>query len=156
MLTFLLHGAVAQAEMTKISLVKAQVLRNHLALKVLTNDALESALQVLQTWHETLPRQLLLANLGQADLVPQDRRTLFYVHLMYLGAIILVYRRIISQAVQDSRVIDPNNNSGAQRSVQSTLLSYAGHGMFAAKYTARILGLLLAEHGIIQRCWLVM
>ncbi|KAK0652714.1 hypothetical protein B0T16DRAFT_104773 [Cercophora newfieldiana] len=148
-------GEIAQAEMTKISLLQAQVLRAHLALKVLTNEALESALQVLQAWHETLPPQLLLTNLAQADLDAQDRRTLFYVHLLYLGAIILVYRRIISQAVQDSQAVGNVDKNTSRQPVDNALLSYADNGMFAAKYTARILGLLLAEQGIIQRCWLV-
>ncbi|KAK4450192.1 nitrogen assimilation transcription factor nit-4 [Podospora aff. communis PSN243] len=152
-------GEIAQAEMTKISLLQARILRSHLALKVLTPDALDSALQTLQTWHETLPPQLLLANLGRTDMSEQDRRTIFYAHLLYLGAIILVYRRVVSQVVQDSRVgTDINLPTAAEVSLQplaGILLSQADKGMFAAKYTARILGLLLANRGIVQRCWLV-
>jgi hypothetical protein len=153
-------GEIAQAEMTKISLLQARILRSHLALKVLTPDALDSALQTLQTWHETLPPQLLLANLGRTDMSEQDRRTIFYAHLLYLGAIILVYRRVVSQVVQDSRDgVDINLPTAAEVSLQplaGILLSQADKGMFAAKYTARILGLLLANRGIVQRCWLVM
>jgi hypothetical protein len=151
---------VAQAEMTKISLLQARILRSHLALKVLTLDALDSALQALQSWHETLPPQLLLVNLGRTDMGEQDRRTIFYAHLLYLGAIILVYRRAVSQVVQGSRVGgDTHLPTAADVSLQplaATLLSQADKGMFAAKYTARILGLLLANREIVQRCWLVM
>jgi len=148
-------GEIAQAEMTKISLLKAQVLRTHLASKILTTDAVESALQVLQAWHETLPPQLLLTNLAQTDWIEQDRRTLFYVHLIYLGAIILVYRRIISQAVQASLTLGAIEDGDVGQPAETSLLSYSYNGMFAAKYTARILGLLLSERGIVQRCWLV-
>ncbi|KAK0619661.1 hypothetical protein B0T14DRAFT_566490 [Immersiella caudata] len=153
-------GEIAQSEMTKISLLKAGVLRSHLALKVFSSDALDSAFQALQTWHETLPPQLLLANLARTDMSEQDRRTLFYVHLLYLGAIILVYRRAISQVVQDSRVggdtyLSPTTTDISQKSLVRTLLSQADKGMFAARYTARILGLLLANRSIVQRCWLI-
>ena len=147
--------------MTKISLLKARVLRSHLALKVFSPDALDSALQALQAWHETLPPQLLLVNIARMDFCEQDRRTIFYVHLLYLGAIILVYRRAISQVVQDSRLggdtyPSPTTTDLSRRPLIRTLLSQADKGMFAAKYTSRILGLLLANRGIVQRCWLVM
>jgi hypothetical protein len=145
--------------MTKISLLKARVLRAHLALKVLDKTSLDSALQALQVWHDQLPPQLLLTTLARTDLAAQDRRTLFYVHFFYLGAIILVYRRIISQAAQAPRV---NEQEGRERvpprrdNLGKDLLGYADRGIFAAKYTARLLGLLLAESGIVKRCWLVM
>jgi len=142
--------------MTKISLLKARLLRSHLASKVLTSDALDSALQALQDWHESLPRALLLTNLARVDLGEQDRRTLFYTHLLYFGAIILIYRRIISQAVQNSRVGRANSKNSARDFPDGDLLSHSDKGILAAKYSSRILGLLLAECGIMKRCWLIM
>lgn len=150
-------GELAQIEMTKISLLKARVLRAHLALKVLDKDSLDSALQALQVWHDGLPPQLLLTTLARTDLAAQDRRTLFYVHFFYLGAIILVYRRIISEAAQAPWMNEQEGQEHVTRRKNpgKDLLGYADSGIFAAKYTARLLGLLLAERGIVKRCWLV-
>ena len=46
---------VVQGEMTKISLLKADILRTHLVFKDLSVLMIESRLQNLDSWHERLP-----------------------------------------------------------------------------------------------------
>lgn len=142
--------------MTRISLIKANILRTHISLNELTVEALDSALQKLQDWHRDLAPEMRLSNLSQLDLPDIVRRSLFHVHLLYLGAHILIYRRIASQLVRPSdfevaETLEPNWDKR-----QIALLEHAEKGVTAAKHSARILGLLLAENGIFKRCWLVM
>ncbi|KAK5656726.1 hypothetical protein OQA88_4274 [Cercophora sp. LCS_1] len=144
--------ALVQSEMTRISLLKAEILRTHLSLKELTAPALNSALEALEKWHKGLPRAMRLEHLHEKDLEDIVRRSLFHVHLLYLGAHILLYRRIASQLIQKQR---PGSTEVVRDEWEKTLLSHAEKGITAAKHSARILGLLLAEQGIFKRCWLV-
>ncbi|KAK0720194.1 hypothetical protein B0H67DRAFT_178870 [Lasiosphaeris hirsuta] len=147
-------GEIVQAEMTKICMLKAEVLRMHLASKELTNTGIDCVMNALQDWHGRLPQQMHLSNLGRQDLTDQVRRSIFHVHLLYLGAIILLYRRVACQFVQSYNLGGQLDNSTADKS-RARLLDHAEKGIIAARHSARILGLLLAERGIFRRCWLV-
>lgn len=147
---------VVQAEMTSISLLKAQILRTHLSQSELTVAALHSALKKLQDWHQNLAPQMRLSNLASLDMPDIVRRSLFHAHLLYLGAHILIYRRIASQLVPTSAFEGALDSEPNWDQRQNALLEHAEKGITAAKHSARILGLLLAENGIFKRCWLVM
>jgi len=142
--------------MTKISLLKSKILRTHLASERFTVNSLESTLNVLQEWHENLPPEMYLSNLARQDLPDQDRRAIFYAHLLYLGAMILIYRRIASQIYQTARLGTAGSRKVADEKQEKALLAHAEKAILAAKYSARILGLLLAERAIMKRCWLIM
>ncbi|KAK3941039.1 hypothetical protein QBC46DRAFT_111363 [Diplogelasinospora grovesii] len=146
-------GDIVQTEMTKISLLKSEILRMHLAFKELTTLAMDSIMKDLQDWYGKLPAQMHLANLGRQDLPDQVRRSIFHVHLLYLGAIMLLYRRIASQFVKQYQADEQRDLLNKPR--EKMLLNHAQQGVIAAKHSARILGLLLAERGIFKRCWLV-
>ncbi|KAK3359577.1 hypothetical protein B0T25DRAFT_102716 [Lasiosphaeria hispida] len=148
-------GEIVQAEMTKICMLKAEVLRMHLASKELTNAGIDSVMSALQDWHGKLPEQMHLSNLGRQDLADQVRRSIFHVHLLYLGAIILLYRRVACQFVQSYRIGGQDGNSTLDNEPRARLLDHAEKGIVAARHSARILGLLLTERGIFKRCWLV-
>jgi hypothetical protein len=78
------------------------------------------------------------------------RRTLYFVHLLYLGALILLNRRV---AVQSSCA-----ELNAELSICSdvSVSKLADDSVVAAEQSARILGLLLDEGGVFERCWIVM
>ncbi|KAK3328166.1 hypothetical protein B0T19DRAFT_423831 [Cercophora scortea] len=151
-------GEIVQAEMTKISLLNAEILRTHLASKELTGLAMDSAMCKLQQWHSSLPNAMLLANLGRQDLPDSVRRSIYHVHLLYLGAMMLLYRRIASQFVRTEPACNPGSEDDScvvDMELHKNMLARAHQGVIAAKHSARILGLLLAEKGIFKRCWLV-
>ncbi|KAK3685246.1 hypothetical protein B0T22DRAFT_381754 [Podospora appendiculata] len=158
-------GEIVQAEMTKISLLNAEILRTHLASKELTGLAMDSAMSKLQQWHGSLPTAMLLANLGRQDLPDQVRRSIYHVHLLYLGAMMLLYRRIASQFVCTEPGPVSNFNQSSEDTchgstvldleLHKNVLAHVHQGVVAARHSARILGLLLAEKGIFKRCWLV-
>ncbi|KAG9662619.1 hypothetical protein KCV03_g10254, partial [Aureobasidium melanogenum] len=76
------------------------------------------------------------------------RRTIYFVRLLYLGALMLLNRRI---AIQSS-CIDPNAKISTCSDVSVSKL--ADDSTMAAEQSARILGLLLDEEGIFERCWI--
>ncbi|KAH7187606.1 hypothetical protein DER44DRAFT_845053 [Fusarium oxysporum] len=140
-------------EMTKISLLNADILRMHLSFKELPSQAMDSINKDLQDWHNQLPRQMHLPNLCREDLPVEVRRTILATHLLYLGATMLLYRRIASQFVRRSGI--DHGHGILWKSIENTFLNHVDQGVTAARHSARILGLLRAEGGIFKRCWLV-
>ncbi|KAK4224506.1 hypothetical protein QBC38DRAFT_423353 [Podospora fimiseda] len=142
---------MVQAEMTKIALLKAGILKTHLANKELTVYGMNGIIKELQEWHQRLPPEMQLAKIGQFDIAPGIRWSIYHIHLLYLGAYMLVYRRIAAQCVREYR----EGEKFVLTNDDSTLLSLVDQGVTAARDSARILGLLHADRGIFRRCWLV-
>lgn len=140
-------------EMTKISMLKADILRMHLAFKDLTAHVLESVVNDLQNWYNHLPEGMKLATLGQ-DLPDSVRRSIYYVHLLHLGAIMLLYRRVACQYIR-SFGMDPQHDM-FWKPFERQMLDHAEQGVLAAKTSSRVLGLLLGQTGCFKRCWVVM
>jgi len=136
--------------MTKISLLKAGILKTHLAKKELTSSSMKGIMKELQEWHERLPDQMQLNKLGDFNLAPGIRWSIYHIHLLNLGAYMLVYRRIAAQYVREFR------DGNAITHKDPTAVSFIDQGVTAARDSARILGLLHHDKGIFRRCWLVM
>ncbi|QKD57570.2 uncharacterized protein FOBCDRAFT_140392 [Fusarium oxysporum Fo47] len=153
LLPFLRGATVVQTEMTKISLLNADILRMHLSFKELPSQAIASINKDLQDWHNQLPRQMHLPNLYREDLSVEVRRSILATHLLFLGATMLLYRRIASQFVQHSGI--GHGYSILWKPIENTFLNHVDQGVTAATHSSRILSLLRAEAGIFKRCWLV-
>ncbi|KAG7131588.1 Regulatory protein GAL4 like [Verticillium longisporum] len=128
---------IVQTEMTKISLLNADILRMHLSSKELTSQAMDSIHKDLQDWHNQLPSQMRLANLCREDLPVEVRRSMLGTHLLYLGTTMLLYRRIASQFVwtfgidpesrcDSSKTLGPDTRPAARRKgdIQKMLAYY--------------------------------
>ncbi|KAK3393413.1 hypothetical protein B0H63DRAFT_554786 [Podospora didyma] len=144
---------IVQMEMTKISLLKADILRVQLAFKELTGPALESIMKELRDWHDRLPSQMQLTNVGRSDIPDGILLSIFHAHLLYLGAIMLLYRRIASQFVRCFGFEQGKTDSW--KAHETTLVNQTTEGVMAAKHSSRILGLMLEKKGIFKRCWVV-
>jgi hypothetical protein len=144
---------VVQKELTKIAFLKAEILRTHLVFKDLDILTIESIMADLQKWYGQLPAEMHISNLGLEELPTNVRRSVCHVHLLYLGAIMLLFRRVLCQTLR-THGLDKDCNILC-KPLQS-LGVVMEDGLVAAKHFARILGLLLAEDGIFKRCWLVM
>ena len=73
-------------------------------------------------------------------------------HLVYLGCLILVYRRIASQAARTVQFEQQRKGGGPTTVILDQVARSRAHdGIVAAKHSAKILGLLLAEKGIFKR-----
>lgn len=142
-----------QAELTKISILKADILRLSLLFKDLSFLTIETILADLREWHAQLPGMMHLHNLPHEDLPWNLRLTIYHVHLLYQGAFMLLYRRIASQMVKNRGV--PGDRTLPSRPSKE-LVGCAEEGVLSAKSSARILGMLMAENGVFKKCWLVM
>ncbi|KAK0739462.1 hypothetical protein B0T21DRAFT_382490 [Apiosordaria backusii] len=144
-------GEIVQAEMTKISLLKAGILKNRLAFKEITAGGMDGIIKELEEWHLRLPPQMQLLNLGKFNTPAGVRWSIYHVHLLYLGAFMLVYRRLAAQCIRfyksgDEGLLDTRN---------LTVIKLVKQGVEAGRDSARILGLLFNDRGIFKRCWLV-
>ncbi|KAH6641192.1 hypothetical protein F5144DRAFT_642046 [Chaetomium tenue] len=144
-------GELVQAEMTKISLLQAGILRNHLAVQELTKLGMDGAIRELQDWHGQLPEAMQLQSLYRTDWPPLVRWSIYHLHLLYHGAFMLVYRRIAAHCVRLQRMGGDLATAGQE----PTLRSLVEQGITSARDTARIVSLLLGEQGVFKRCWIV-
>ncbi|KAK6082566.1 hypothetical protein SCUP515_02321 [Seiridium cupressi] len=124
---------IVQAEMTNVAVLKSKILRMHLAFKDLTVLSVKAIL---------MPPQIRLDYKGHDSLEPLTKWSMYHVHLLYLGANILLYRRMSSQLVE----VNYHNDRGVLPTPLDKL--YSDHGeqaILAAKGTARILTLMLHD-----------
>ncbi|KAL2176477.1 uncharacterized protein P884DRAFT_285865 [Thermothelomyces heterothallicus CBS 202.75] len=145
-------GELVQGEMPKIVLLKAGILRNHLAVPELTALGMDGIIRELQEWHEQLPEPVKLRSLCRTDWPPPVRWSIYHLHLLYHGAFMLVYRRIAAHCVRLRRTGRDLASSAAQ---EPNLVSLVEQGVTSARDTARIVSLLLGEQGVFRRCWIV-
>lgn len=143
---------LVQSELTKISILKADILRLNLLFKDLSFLTIETILLDLREWHAQLPSLMHLHNVQNASLPWNLRLTIYHVHLLYLGAFMLLYRRIASQIVKNRGI--PGDRTLPSRPSKE-LVGCAEEGVLSAKSTARILGTLMADNGVFKKCWLV-
>ncbi|KAI0441934.1 hypothetical protein F4803DRAFT_562707 [Xylaria telfairii] len=144
---------VVQTEMTKIALLKAKILHMHLAFQYLAPEPLDSMIKDLQDWYLKLPPQMQLQSLSERDMPLEAKRSIYHVHLLYLGANMLLFRRIVAENVQIRR---QDINISPLWHPSSDLLSKQGpNALLAATSSAKIVKLLLDENSIFQRCWLI-
>lgn len=139
--------------MTKIVLLKAGILRNHLAVPELTALGMDGIIRELQEWHEQLPEPMKLRSLYRTDWPPVVRWSIYHLHLLYHGAFMLVYRRIAAHCVRLQRAGAAATESAFR---EPNLMNLVEQGVTSARDTARIVNLLLGEQGVFRRCWIVM
>jgi hypothetical protein len=146
---------VIHAEMAKIAMLKAKIMRIDVAFKELPLPAVsQSAMDDLQLWHSQLPVAARLSSLDRTHGTHNDvlRRAVYHVHLLYLGAVVMLHRRIASQyseAADRTAAMSP-------RLQPAIAYNHSQNGILAAKQSASIMKLLQSENGISERGWLVM
>ncbi|KAK4202054.1 hypothetical protein QBC40DRAFT_47121 [Triangularia verruculosa] len=142
-------GEIVQAEMTKISLLKAGILKNRLAFQEITTGGMDGIVKELEEWHSRLPDDMRLGNL--LVFRAHVRWSIYHVHLLYLGAFMLVYRRLAAQCIT---LYKPGNRNLLEIR-NRTVIKLVKQGVDSARDSARILRLLHDDRGIFKRCWLV-
>jgi hypothetical protein len=140
--------------MAKICLLKADILHMNLVFKDVTLPAIESIMDDLQHWYHNLPQEIRLEASTREDLTLETKRTILHVHLLHLGAMMLLHRRVATQLVQAEMA---GAYSGIMETpLAETVLRESAEAVLAAKTSSRILKLLLDDNGVFKRCWLVM
>ncbi|KAJ9150367.1 Nitrate assimilation regulatory protein nirA [Pleurostoma richardsiae] len=144
---------IVQTEMAKIAMLKVNILRMQLSFRDLSVLSTETITKDLQDWYGQLPHEMRLSNLGCEDLPVDLRRSIYFVNLLYLGAIMLLYRRIVYQFVRSFNL--DKDRDILPRDFDKRLGGPAEQSVLAAKHSTRILALLMSENGVFRRCWLV-
>lgn len=140
-----------QAEMAKISILAARVVRALYSDDSPDTTALDTVSKHLRTWYNGIPRPMRDEGLAVMDLRSEHTVPIYFIRLIHLGAVMLLYRRVMSDAVLDAEV--PNVRPTGEAYQQTAM--YANEGMDAARSSARMLDILLDAQLIFRRCWLV-
>ncbi|KAK8045487.1 hypothetical protein PG993_005511 [Apiospora rasikravindrae] len=149
-LTHLTILEVAQNELVKISLLKLRIIRMQEAFGEHSVLSVASTRSDLDSWYNDLPQVMSLDRLSQNDLPAYARKMIYNVHLLYLCASILLYRRVASHIVRLSRAAQ----SIPLQQQQEELLKYIAEGRDAARDSATLLSIFYAEGAFCKRCWL--
>ncbi|KAH7048428.1 hypothetical protein B0J12DRAFT_114622 [Macrophomina phaseolina] len=137
-----------RTEFTKISIIKAKILRTT-ANPNLSQNTIDSIRADLQSWYNALPVKLRLSENLHRDKDPQTRITVSYLHVLHLGTIMLLHRRIVSCYVHLS-----TGDSDCARIMIQEATQAVDEGVHAARLSARLLALLLDDGGITRHCWI--
>jgi hypothetical protein len=132
-----------QQEMTKITVIKANLLRTVDSFADVTPATIRAVHHDLGQWQQQLPTWMRLVSLGLPNSPMDIKRVIYLVHLFYLSANILVARLAHQQKVV---LTHPEENV--------ELWDAVCDGVTAARTAARILHLQLIEGAIFKRCWL--
>ena len=144
----LLPEEVVQQEMAKIAVMKGVILRT--IEQPVSNFTIQTLRNDLRGFHEGLPDWMKLSHLTSSSGMSSSLRLIiFYVHLFYLSALMLLHRLVL-------RNIENVANSITAPASTEEMRNAAVEGYLAAKSAARILHLLLTNGSVVKFCWLSM
>ncbi|UPX20046.1 uncharacterized protein EKO05_0010292 [Ascochyta rabiei] len=140
---------------SKVGLIAAEIAKTLAAPELATRENVDMLTRKLEIWRTEVPLILQLPTLTSevpSELSLYQRRAILMVHIMYLGAVVLVYRQLLV-ATAESQLTD-----GAAKK-----LGYSSHDArgfrnecaIAASTIARILRLIAFDGTLTRRCWLV-
>lgn len=103
-------------------------------------------------WRDSLPKDMRLESVSELQVTPIVQSGIYFIHLLYFGSVMLLYRRIMFDQAAWPDVL----GLLAQDESLTQVSDHARRGIDAACQTARILTTLKRIGGVLPRCWLVM
>ena len=138
-----------QQNMAKITVLKANVLRTIACFRTLSPAILQQMCDDLERWRLQLPGYMELGKLVSSPTISQDqRRVTFYMYLFYMSAIMLKARAVLARETS----LTINRATPATAEERRAILD----GISASRNSARLLGLIYDEGGVVKNCWLTM
>ncbi|KAH7093709.1 hypothetical protein FB567DRAFT_610283 [Paraphoma chrysanthemicola] len=143
------------SQTSKIGLLAAEIARTLASPERATRENVNMLTQKLQAWRTEVPLMLQIPTLTSSnppDLTLYQRRAILMVHIMYLGALVLLYRQLLV-ATAETQLTD-----GASWNSNISVLDanrYRDECAVAAQQMARILGLISFDGTLTKRCWLI-
>jgi hypothetical protein len=141
---------------SKINLIAAEVAKTLASPKLTTKGNITLLTQKLEQWRQEVPYALQIPTLLSSeaqDMTVYQRRAIFMVHIMYLGALILLYRQLLVAAAEaqltDGTACALNNISADE------VKMYRQECTIAAQNIARMLGLISFDGTLTTRCWIM-
>jgi hypothetical protein len=136
-------------ECVKVSIIKAEMLHRIPKIAPVPRDVVLSFHTRLQTFHNQLPAWMSLSQLlahEPSERMTQLRPVIFYVHLFYLSAMMLLSRRLVIAYVASDATGKVSLPTEAHRAIED--------GFEAAQSNAQVMALMVAEGKLVQVCWL--
>ncbi|CAO2650078.1 Nn.00g013700.m01.CDS01 [Neocucurbitaria sp. VM-36] len=140
---------------SKIGLIAAEIAKTLASPELVTKENISLLNQKLESWRVEVPDTLQIPALTSStptNLTLYQRRAILMVHIMYLGALVLLYRQLLVATAEtqlaDGTACNPNFSiSDARR--------YRNDCAVAAQQIARILSLIDFDGTLTKRCWLI-
>ncbi|KAJ4361744.1 hypothetical protein N0V95_001637 [Ascochyta clinopodiicola] len=140
---------------SKIGLIAAEIAKTLAAPELATRENVDMLTRKLEVWRVEVPLILQLPTLTSetpSELSLYQRRAILMVHIMYLGAVILIYRQLLV-ATAEGQLTDGAANHLTYSSQDAR--RFRNECAIAAQTIARILRLISFDGTLTRRCWLV-
>lgn len=140
---------IIRRECVKVSIIKAEMLHRIAKTVPVPEGSVTDFLHRLEQFHGQLPDWMTLRQLianEESELMTQFRPVIFYVHLFYLSAIMLLSRRLVIAYMPLDSIGTVSVLAEAQRAIRD--------GFVAAQTIAWVMESMLAEGKVVQVCWL--
>ncbi|KAF2030255.1 hypothetical protein EK21DRAFT_112174 [Setomelanomma holmii] len=140
---------------SKIGLLAAEIAKTLAAPERATRENVFMLTSKLEAWRVEVPLMLQIPTLTSNNppgLTLYQRRAILMVHIMYLGALVLLYRQLLV-ATAETQLTD-----GAAWNTDISVNDahrYRDECAVAAQQMARILGLISFDGTLTRRCWLI-
>ncbi|KAL1621515.1 hypothetical protein SLS54_005536 [Diplodia seriata] len=138
-----------QMKMTQIAIIKAKLSQTAFAFTEISKDDINSVKADLRRWSDQLDPSMQLAQLLAPTINLDSRRGIHLMHCLHLGATIYLQRQIFYHYVPTTR----SDLALADDTIRD-LCDSIEEGFAASMTSARVLGLIYAYGGVLQRCWL--
>lgn len=145
---------LVQAKMAELSVLTATILRTVYEFEIFSPHAASLVIEDLERWYLQLPPSMNLERLRHArdDMENTQQSPALFLHLLYLGALLMLFRRTVAQAYRIPQLSGGQNwvenKADASRCLEK--------GINAAVQSARILHAMRTSFEIDEHCWLVM
>jgi len=143
------------AQMSKIGLIAAEIAKTLASPDVATRENISTLAQKLEHWRMGVPIMMQIPTLtseNPPDLTRFQCRAILMVHIMYLGALILLYRQLLV-ATAEMQLTD-----GAAVPADFSMADvhrYRNECATAAQQIARLLKLIHYDGTLTKRCWII-
>ncbi|KAJ4299067.1 hypothetical protein N0V90_004311 [Kalmusia sp. IMI 367209] len=140
---------------SKIGLVAADIAKVLGSPEMATRENIHKLADKLEIWRSEVPQMLTIASLTSPNppsMTLYQRRAILMVHIMYLGAIILLYRQLLV-ATAETQLTD-----GAAWDLDLSIEDakrYRNECAMAGQQVARLLRLISFDGTLTKRCWLI-
>lgn len=138
----------------RLALIAAEISRRLASPELATGDKIANLAEKLEEWRRELPNNLRYSELmGQdaSDLSKYQKRAGLQIHMMYLGARILLYRQpLVSEA--ETHLLPENRNLAFPVVDTSTYIKECAQ---AGQQMASILRTMRFDGTLCKRCWLL-
>ncbi|KAF1941154.1 hypothetical protein EJ02DRAFT_210547 [Clathrospora elynae] len=140
---------------SKIGLIAAEIAKTLDSPEFATRENVSMLTQKLEAWRVDVPLMLqipTLTSVNPPDLTSYQRRAILMVHIMYMGALVLLYRQMLVAAAEAQLTYGATTTSSISG---EDARKYRDECTVAAQNIARILGLISFDNTLTRRCWLI-